>query len=110
LQKFLQLLRRHTRTDRPVVVEWWHKIPWYADCALQPDHYLIRLSPYLSGSLLRDVLAHEWAHAMAWGKERVLHGQPMFRAYSWTYRILVDGWRPRGKLSIGRGRLADRLI
>ena len=84
--------------DRPVVVEWWHNLPWGADCCRYRDKHLIRVSRWVHGSLLRDILAHEWAHAHAWHREKVLHGHPMFDVYCWTYRILIDGWRPKRPL------------
>jgi len=98
LRECVGLLRRYCPTRKPVVVGWWYRLPWYADACDNGEYYLIRLSKTLTNSARVDVLAHEWAHCMAWSRERTLHGPAMFLAYSRTYRVLIDGWRPRSPM------------
>lgn len=95
LKTAIRRLEKFCPLDRPVEVQIVKRVPWWADSQQYPDRYVIRLDGQLDGTGLLDTLAHEWAHCMVWGRTRVDHGELTFRAYSRTYRVLIENWQPR---------------
>jgi len=88
-------LARYCPTDRPVRVEVVPRLRWYGDTSIHRDVYLIRVAGDMDRGLYHDIMAHEWAHAMAWHASRIDHGEAWGRAYSRCYRVAVEGWRPK---------------
>ena len=91
----VRLLLTYCPVDYPVRIEYVRRLSWCADTHLHRGEYVVRIAVGLTPDLEADVIAHEWAHAMAWRKSRIDHGEAWARAYSRCYRVVVDGWRPR---------------
>jgi predicted metal-dependent hydrolase len=68
------------------------------DCTQNKDHYLVRLSAEIVDTQPDAVwmlLAHEWAHALAWENCTHSHGEAWGMALAKAWRIIS------GELSIG---------
>ena len=61
------------------------------DCTQRKDHYLIRINKDVfsnSPDAVYLVLAHEWAHALAWELGSTDHGDPWGLAVARCWRII----------------------
>ena len=56
--------------------------------------FVIRIHNELSTLMAVEVLIHEMAHVLAWGKDKDFHGPNWGKAYSIVYRCFLDflGW------------------
>jgi len=66
----------------------------YGTCEFleEPDRFLIRLHERLPDSDAMHILAHEWAHAVAWTDDPLVeaHGPEWGVAYSRCYQALFE--------------------
>tara|TARA_R100000808_G_scaffold134_1_gene992 strand:- start:23271 stop:23576 length:306 start_codon:yes stop_codon:yes gene_type:complete len=71
------------------------KMEEYGTCEYleEPDRFLIRIHARLADSEALGILAHEWAHALAWTDDPLVdaHGPEWGVAYSRCYQAL---WEP----------------
>ena len=93
--RHIRALSKYCPVAKPVRVEVVHRMRWWADCSVDRLGYRIRLSARLDLDSVDETLAHEWAHAMAWGASRIDHGEAWAVAFSRCYRVVVEGWRPK---------------
>jgi hypothetical protein len=59
-------------------------------CELKNDTFLIRIDKNLPENHSVDVLIHEFAHAVAWGKDADVHGPNWGKSYSKVYRLFLE--------------------
>lgn len=65
---------------------------WDGQCEKKDDRFIIKVNPNLNESYSIDVLIHEVAHAVAWGKDSDHHGPNWGRAYSKVYRLFLENF------------------
>ncbi len=61
-------------------------------CEKKDNKFIIKINPNLTENYSIDVLIHEVAHAVAWGKDADIHGPNWGRAYSRVYRLFLDNF------------------
>jgi hypothetical protein len=59
-------------------------------CEKRDNKFVIKVSTNLGENYSIDVLIHEVAHAVAWGKDADIHGVNWGRAYSRVYRLFLE--------------------
>lgn len=59
-------------------------------CIDRGDHFLIRIDRRLPEAVAIDVLIHEYAHVLSWGKSKDVHGHQWGIAYSLVYRTFLE--------------------
>jgi hypothetical protein len=59
-------------------------------CELKNNGFLLRIDKNLPENHSVDVLIHEFAHAVAWGKDTDVHGPNWGKAYSKVYRLFLE--------------------
>jgi len=59
-------------------------------CEKINDRFIIKINTNLIENYSIDVLLHEWAHALAWGKDADIHGPNWGKAYSKVYRMFLE--------------------
>lgn len=62
-------------------------------CEKLNDKFLIKISNTLPENYSIDVLIHEFAHVVAWGKDNDVHGPNWGKAYSKVYRMFLEEFR-----------------
>lgn len=60
------------------------------DCKLKDGQFFIRIDKTLPEYYAIDVLLHEFAHCLAWGKDDDHHGLNWGKAYSLVYRTFLE--------------------
>lgn len=85
------------------------------DCALIGDgedrRFHIRIHRDLGDVAALFVLAHEWAHALSWGRDREDHGDAWARAHARVWRVIADDVSDvRGRAERRRLRLSGRAL
>lgn len=94
------------------------------DCTQIGRRFRIRLSRSMAETEAIEVLVHEWAHALSWGRslhevrkmsrlpwlefQRAAHGPRWGIAYSLVYRVLVTEILPALRAEDARSRAAQR--
>jgi hypothetical protein len=61
-------------------------------CEYKNKKFLIRVNRKLSENYSIDVFLHEYAHAVAWGKDDDVHGPNWGKAYSRVYRMFLENF------------------
>ena len=74
-------------TDRPVQVEMMRHSRLWGDCDRDGGRFVVRIA-WAGPWTMVDALAHEWAHALTWGRGRP-HGRGWAVAYSRCRRIAM---------------------
>lgn len=87
-------LKKHSGTQYPIYIRRV-KMPADLDgtCEFRntpKKHYLILINRKLTEHYSVDVVLHEVAHAMSWGKDKDFHGRNWGLAYSKIYRIYLE--------------------
>ena len=60
------------------------------DCRLKEERFYIRIDKMLPEYYAIDVLLHEFAHCLAWGKDNDHHGPNWGKSYSLVYRTFLE--------------------
>ena len=61
------------------------------DCILKDDIFYVRIDKNIPQWYAIDVLIHELAHVLAWGKDLTdVHGACWGKAYSKVYRLFLE--------------------
>lgn len=90
LRQIEQWLRLRFPTPIPTRVRVERVRGALGDCGLIRDRLVVRVDSRLDGYQSAAVLIHEWAHAMAWGRERVDHDRAWSDRYGRVYRAFYD--------------------
>ena len=61
-------------------------------CECKNDKFIVKVNKKLPENYSIDVLIHEIAHAVAWGKDPDVHGPNWGKAYSKVYRIFLENF------------------
>jgi hypothetical protein len=82
-------------------------------CTFKDDHFAIMIKDDLPEWFAVEVLLHEYAHALAWGRDEDQHGYNWGMAYSVVYRTFLDfyrmaDWEQFHELT--RARIENRLL
>jgi len=59
------------------------------DCTFVNDRFIINIEKRLPEYFAAEVLIHEIAHALSWGKDKDFHGKHWGIAYSRVYRLYL---------------------
>jgi hypothetical protein len=59
-------------------------------CELQKELFVIKINKKLTEYHAIDVVIHEVAHAVAWEKDKDIHGPNWGKAYAKVYRIFLN--------------------
>jgi hypothetical protein len=62
------------------------------DCKWHGDRFILRVSRDIPEYMQIDVLIHEMAHALTWGREEQDHGPIWGRRYARLYRAWERDW------------------
>lgn len=96
----VEILRKRCPPLLPVRVELYcRSSKLFGTCHREGGRYTLRIAArikdgprtrYVTRSEVEDTIAHEWAHALAWGLGSN-HGPHWGRAYARAYRALAAG-------------------
>lgn len=97
-RKVSNFLKAQAGTKHPIYIRRVNMpadVDGTCELILKPKkHFLVHIDRNLSESYSIDVLLHEVAHAMSWGKEKDFHGYKWGIAYSKIYRIYLEEFLP----------------
>lgn len=88
--KTWRTLKKHLPLSHPVRLRRVPLSKLDGDCDYRNDTYWIRIDKALPEYYAIEVLIHELAHALAWGKDKDSHGPNWGKAYSFVYRTYLS--------------------
>ena len=90
-RKVAEFLKESKLVELPVKIRKIHlKEGLDGLCEYKEDKFIIKISQSLPENYSIDVLIHEFAHAVAWGKDIDVHGTNWGKAYSKVYRLFLE--------------------
>lgn len=92
-RKIVKLFKNAIRLDFPISIKRCN-LPDDLDgtCSFNGKRFVIKIKKTLPEYYAIDVVIHEIAHAMAWDKEKDVHGVMWGKAYSKVYRLFLKEW------------------
>ena len=93
LRKNLRILYKKLPTKKPVRLKLIYndpKIREYGSCEETSRSFLIRVQMRQCRLCTLSTLLHEYAHALAWPLEKVMHNSHFWVAYGHIYDLMPD--------------------
>jgi hypothetical protein len=92
--RMLQQVFRHLKKELPTSVPaHYRRIPLKKNdgvCVYLESRFVIQINKSFPEFYAVEVLLHEYAHALAWGKDKDVHGHNWGIAYSMVYRSFLQ--------------------